>query len=321
MTSETYKEIQKLKTFTDISAIENWIEQLEKRQLLSVTNLSTLCKTVREILLHEPTLKHVSSPVTVCGDIHGQHHDLQELFQIAGKVPDTNFLFMGDYVDRGYYSLETICWLLAMKARYPHRVTILRGNHECRNVTQVYGFYDECLKKYDVGSSVWALITDVFDYLPLVSVIDNEIICMHGGLSPSFEHLNGITTLDRFQETPHEGPMADIMWSDPEEMVGWGISGRGCGYLWGPDVTQQFIHTNGLKFISRAHQLVMDGYAWSHEKQVITVFSAPNYCYRCGNQAAIMHVHGSDQFQMIQFDAVTRPEAQTSNARKPDYFL
>ena len=182
---------------SDNTSIEKWISQLENCKLLSFTDLSSLCKIVKEIFSNEPTLKHINSPVTVCGDVHGQHHDVQELFQIAGKVPDTNFLFMGDYVDRGYYSVETVCWLLAVKARYPHRVTVLRGNHECRNVTQVYGFYDECLRKYEVGGSVWGLLTDVFDYLPLVAVIDNDIVCMHGGLSPSFSHLDGISTIDR----------------------------------------------------------------------------------------------------------------------------
>ena len=155
---------------------------------------------------------------------------------------------------------------------------------------QVYGFFDECLRKYDSGAAVWTAITDVFDYLPLAAIIDNDIICMHGGLSPSIERTDELIVMDRIQETPHEGPMADIMWSDPEDKMGWGISGRGCGHIWGPDISSFFLYTNDLKFISRAHQLVMNGYAWSHDRQVLTLFSAPNYCYRCGNEAAIMQV-------------------------------
>ncbi|XP_063718528.1 serine/threonine-protein phosphatase 2A catalytic subunit beta isoform-like [Symsagittifera roscoffensis] len=309
-------------TIDNSGGVESWISQLEKCKILSVYDLSSLCSSAKQVLIQEPTLKHVSSPVTVCGDIHGQQPDLKELFQIAGKIPDTNFLFMGDYVDKRFYSIETVCWLLALKIRYPCRVTILRGNHECRNVTQVYGFYDECLNKYTgMGSKVWSLLTDVFDYLPLLAVIDNDIICMHGGLSPSLPHLNSLNTIDRFQETPHEGPMADIMWSDPEEITGWGLSGRSCGYLWGRDTTSNFVHSNQLKLVCRAHQLVMDGYTWCHDKQVLTVFSAPNYCYRCGNQAAFMNVHSTDELQLLQFDAVSRPNASEDNTRRPDYFL
>jgi serine/threonine-protein phosphatase 2A catalytic subunit len=212
-----------------------------------------------------------------------------ELFRIGGPNPDTNYLFMGkapqtnssvemanirqgDYVDRGYYSVETVTLLVALKIRYPQRITILRGNHESRQITQVYGFYDECLRKYG-NANVWKYFTDLFDYLPLTALIDNQIFCLHGGLSPSIDTLDNIRALDRIQEVPHEGPMCDLLWSDPDDRCGWGISPRGAGYTFGQDISEAFNHNNGLTLVARAHQLVMEGYNWSQDRNVVTIFS------------------------------------------------
>lgn len=176
---------------------------------------------------------------------------------MGGECPDTNYVFLGDFVDRGYYSVETFLLLLALKVRYPDRITLIRGNHESRQITQVYGFYDECLRKY--GSvNVWRYCTDVFDYLSLSAIIEDRIFCVHGGLSPAVNTLDQIRTIDRKIEVPHEGPMCDLMWSDPEDIEGWGLSPRGAGYLFGNDVVSKFNHTNSLTLIARAHQLVME---------------------------------------------------------------
>ena len=180
--------------------------------------------------------------------------------------------FTGDYVDRGYYSVETVTLLVTLKIRYPQRITILRGNHESRQITQVYGFYDECLRKYG-NANVWKYFTDLFDYLPLTALIDNQIFCLHGGLSPSIDTLDNIRALDRIQEVPHEGPMCDLLWSDPDDRCGWGISPRGAGYTFGQDISEAFNHNNGLTLVARAHQLVMEGYNWSQDRNVVTIFS------------------------------------------------
>lgn len=172
---------------------------------LSEAQVKDLCDKAREALIEESNVQPIKCPVTVCGDVHGQFYDLMELFRIGGKPPDTNFLFMGDYVDRGYYSVETVSLLLALKVRFKDRLTILRGNHESRQITQVYGFYDECFRKYG-NANVWKLFTDLFDYLPLTAVIENEIFCLHGGLSPSIDSLDNIRALDRIQEVPPRGP-------------------------------------------------------------------------------------------------------------------
>ena len=153
--------------------------------------------------------------------------------------------------------METVTLLVALKVRFKNRVFILRGNHESRQITQVYGFYDECLRKYGTAN-VWKYFTDLFDYLPLTALVENVIFALHGGLSPSIDTLDNVRTLDRVQEVPHEGPMCDLLWSDPDDRAGWGISPRGAGYTFGQDITEQYNHTNGLKLVSRAHQLVME---------------------------------------------------------------
>eukprot|EP00042_Codosiga_hollandica_P020922 m.70187 g.70187 ORF g.70187 m.70187 type:complete len:308 (-) comp50113_c0_seq1:237-1160(-) len=300
--------------------IDAQIETLRRGEKLDEEQVKTLCERAKEILSKESNVQPVPCPVTVCGDVHGQFHDLLELFRIGGEVPDTNYLFMGDYVDRGYYSVESVSLLVALKVRWPNRLFILRGNHESRQITQVYGFYDECLRKY-ASAAVWTYFTDLFDYLPLTGLVENQIFCLHGGLSPGAETLDTLRAMDRFQEVPHEGPMCDLLWSDPDDRKGWNVSPRGAGYNFGQDVSEQFNHRNGLTLVSRAHQLVMDGYSWSHERNVVTIFSAPNYCYRCGNQAGIMELDDALNYTFLQFDPAPRAEGYHKQARTPDYFL
>jgi len=300
--------------------VDKYIEILLKCNPLSEEQVKDLCEKAREILIEESNVQPVACPVTVCGDIHGQFHDMIELFKIGGEPPNTNYLFMGDYVDRGYYSVESVSLLVALKIRYKDRLTILRGNHESRQITQVYGFYDECLRKYG-NTNVWRAFTELFDYLPLTAVIENEVFCLHGGLSPSIDTLDNIRALDRIQEVPHEGPMCDLLWSDPDDRCGWGISPRGAGYTFGSDISEQFIQNNNLTLVSRAHQLVMEGYNWSHEKNVVTIFSAPNYCYRCGNQAAIMEIDEKMGKTFLQFDPAPRKGEPHVTRLTPDYFL
>ncbi|KAF7122330.1 hypothetical protein CNMCM5793_000287 [Aspergillus hiratsukae] len=308
-----------------IPTLDGWIENLMACKQLAEDDVRRLCDRVcalqaREVLQEESNVQPVKCPVTVCGDIHGQFHDLMELFRIGGPNPDTNYLFMGDYVDRGYYSVETVTLLVCLKIRYPQRITILRGNHESRQITQVYGFYDECLRKYG-NANVWKYFTDLFDYLPLTALIENQIFCLHGGLSPSIDTLDNIRSLDRIQEVPHEGPMCDLLWSDPDDRCGWGISPRGAGYTFGQDISEAFNHNNGLTLVARAHQLVMEGYNWSQDRNVVTIFSAPNYCYRCGNQAAIMEIDEHLKYTFLQFDPCPRAGEPMVSRRTPDYFL
>ncbi|KAI0274143.1 Metallo-dependent phosphatase [Russula aff. rugulosa BPL654] len=276
---------------------EKWIEQLMRCEHLPEPDMKVLCDRVRTILMEESNIQPVSSPVTICGDIHGQFWDLLELLRKGGTVPETSYIFMaraldtrnGDFVDRGHYSLETVSLLLALKARYPDKISLLRGNHESRQITQVYGFYEECQQKYG-SASVWKACCNVFDYLNLAAIIDGEVLCVHGGLSPDIRTLDQIRVLSRAQEIPHEGAFCDLMWSDPDDVENWGVSPRGAGWLFGASVTREFNHVNSLSLIARAHQLVQEGYKYMFDEALATVWSAPNYCYRCGNMAAILIV-------------------------------
>ncbi|KAI9275349.1 serine/threonine-protein phosphatase 4 catalytic subunit [Sporodiniella umbellata] len=302
--------------------LDRQLEQLRKGEIITEKEVKELCEKATEILIEESNVQKVDSPVTICGDIHGQFHDLQELFRVGGECPETSYLFMGDFVDRGYYSVETFLLLLALKVRYPDRICLIRGNHESRQITQVYGFYDECIRKYG-SANVWRYCCEVFDYLTLSAIIDDQVLCVHGGLSPSINTLDQIRTIDRKQEVPHDGAMCDLLWSDPEEIEGWGYSPRGAGYLFGGNVVETFLHTNGLKFVARAHQLVMEGYKPMFDHKIVTVWSAPNYCYRCGNVAAILQLdeHLNTEYKM--FDAAPQQEGKNTPNKSalPDYFL
>jgi len=302
---------------------ESQISHVWEKSELTIEQCKSLCERAREILQEESNCQPVRCPVTVCGDLHGQFSDLKELFRIAGVMPETNYVFLGDYVDRGYASVKTVTLMFLYKVCYRERITLLRGNHESRQITQVYGFFDECVHTYQ-SPDVWKFFTDTFDYLPLTAVIEDQIICMHGGISPSLDSLDHIRQLDRHQEVPHEGPMCDLLWSDPDDRCGWGMSIRGAGYTFGQDISEQFNHSNGLKLIARAHQLVMEGYNWCHDRNVVTIFSAPNYCYRCGNQAAVMEIDENMKHTFLQFDPPPFQKEVPDESRikrVPDYFL
>ncbi|XP_028024693.2 serine/threonine-protein phosphatase 2A catalytic subunit beta isoform-like [Balaenoptera acutorostrata] len=213
------------KAFT--KELDQWVEQLNECKQLSENQVWTLCEKAKEILTKESNVQEVRCPVTICQDVHGQFHDLMELFKIGGKSP--------------------VC--------HPEHITRLRRNHESRQVTQVYGFYDECLRKYG-NADVWKYFTDLFDYLPLTALVDGQIFYLHGGLSPSIDTLDHIRALDRLQEVPHAGPMCDLLWSDPDDHGGWGTSPLRAGYTFGQDISETFNHANGLTLVSCAHQLV-----------------------------------------------------------------
>lgn len=306
---------------SSFSDLDRQIDQLRRCEIIKEQEVKSLCSKAREIFIEESNVQRIGPPVTICGDIHGQYYDLKELFKVGGDVPETNYLFLGDFVDRGFYSVETFLLLLALKVRYPDRIALIRGNHESRQITQVYGFYDECKRKY--GSvNVWRYCTEIFDYLSLSAVVDGEIFCVHGGISPSISTLDQIRAIDRKQEVPHDGPMCDLLWSDPEDIEGWAISPRGAGFLFGGNIVDEFRRVNNISLMCRAHQLVMEGFKFHFDQTVLTVWSAPNYCYRCGNVAAIFELDEHLDRKYPIFEAAPN-EVRGEPTRKPipEYFL
>ncbi|KAF2307274.1 hypothetical protein GH714_026010 [Hevea brasiliensis] len=188
------------------------------------------------------------------GDIHGQYQDLLRLFEYGGFPPSCNYLFLGDYVDRGKQSLETICLLLAYKIRYPDKISLLRGNHEDAKINRIYGFYDECKRRFNVR--LWKIFTDCFNCLPVAALIDEKILCMHGGLSPELEKVDQIREIQRPTEIPDSGLLCDLLWSDPDAKVeGWSDSDRGVSCTFGPDRVAEFLDKNDLDLICRGHQV------------------------------------------------------------------
>ncbi|KTW27137.1 uncharacterized protein T551_03131 [Pneumocystis jirovecii RU7] len=303
------------------------IEKLYKKQLLSEPIIETICDHAKRLLMEESNVLHICSPVTVVGDIHGQFYDLVEIFRIGGFCPDTNYLFLGDYVDRGLFSVETISLLVCLKLRYPNRVHLIRGNHESRSVTQTYGFYTECIRKYG-SANVWHHFTNMFDFLTLSVIIDNKIFCVHGGLSPSIHSIDQIKIINRFREIPHEGPMADLVWSDPDQdKRDFSISPRGAGYTFGIDIVQKFLEINNMEHILRAHQLCHEGYQVLYDGKLSTVWSAPNYCYRCANLASILEIYDNGERKFNVFDAAPEnehdnPSTNNNQIKSPvEYFL
>lgn len=267
----------------------NTTVDLNNKTPLSVEEIKYLCNTAREIFMEQPVLLEISSPLNVCGDTHGQFSDLLRLFDFGGTPPKTNYLFMGDYVDRGKNSIETICLLLAYKIKYKDNFFLLRGNHESDNINRVYGFYDECKRRYNL--KIWKNFSDCFNCLPVSALIDDKILCMHGGLSPDLTSLDQIRKIVRPTEVPDRGLLCDLLWSDPDRDVkGWGDNERGVSVTFSDDIVEKITDNLELDLVCRAHQVVEYGYEFFANRRLVTVFSAPNYCGQFDNAGAMMSV-------------------------------
>eukprot|EP00996_Jenningsia_fusiforme_P001888 NODE_2742_length_1130_cov_227.876966_g2518_i0.p1 GENE.NODE_2742_length_1130_cov_227.876966_g2518_i0~~NODE_2742_length_1130_cov_227.876966_g2518_i0.p1 ORF type:complete len:305 (+),score=41.38 NODE_2742_length_1130_cov_227.876966_g2518_i0:57-971(+) len=282
-----------------------------KQVQLSEPEVKGLILKSREVFMSQSTLLELEAPIKICGDIHGQYYDLLRLFEYGGFPPEANYLFLGDYVDRGKQSLETICLVLSFKIKYPENFFILRGNHECASINRIYGFYDECKRRYNIR--LWKLFTDTFNCMPCAAIVDEKIFTMHGGISPELQAMDQIRKIMRPTDVPDSGLICDLLWSDPEEGIsGWGENDRGVSFTFGADIVEKFLRKNDFDLICRAHQVVEDGYQFFAKRQLITIFSAPNYCGEFDNSGAMMSVDESlmCSFQILK-PAVKKPRFLT----------
>lgn len=252
----------------------------------------SMCNLARNVFSEQPSFLELEAPLKICGDVHGQYHDLLRLFEYGGFPPESNYLFLGDYVDRGKQSLESISLLFVYKVKYPENFFLLRGNHECASITRIYGFYDECKRRYNI--KLWKVFCDVFNCLPVSACVDEKILCMHGGLSPEINSLSEINKIVRPTDVPDTGLICDLLWADPEkDIAGWAENDRGVSFVFGPDVVTSFLKKHDLDLVCRAHQVVEDGYEFFAKRQLITIFSAPNYCGEFDNAGAMMTIDDS----------------------------
>ncbi|KAF9869607.1 serine threonine-protein phosphatase pp-z [Colletotrichum karsti] len=263
--------------------------KVTKSVCLKNAEIVAICSRAREVLLSQPALLELDAPVKIVGDVHGQYTDLIRMFEMCGFPPSSNYLFLGDYVDRGKQSLETILLLLCYKLKFPENFFLLRGNHECANVTRVYGFYDECKRRCNV--KIWKTFIDCFNTLPIAAIVAGKIFCVHGGLSPALGHMDDIRGIARPTDVPDYGLLNDLLWSDPADMEqDWEANERGVSYCFGKKVILDFLAAHDFDLICRAHMVVEDGYEFFNDRVLVTVFSAPNYCGEFDNWGAVMSV-------------------------------
>mmetsp|Transcript_13332 Transcript_13332/g.37925 ORF Transcript_13332/g.37925 Transcript_13332/m.37925 type:complete len:464 (+) Transcript_13332:70-1461(+) len=291
-------------------------EHLFHEGRLLVSDVQRLINTADAIFRKEPNVLTIAAPIAICGDIHGQFYDLLKLFEVGGDPKDVQYLFLGDYVDRGLFSIEVLLLLYAYKICFPDRFFMLRGNHECRHLTEHFTFKEECVHKYDI--SVYKMAVESFDALPLAAVVSEQFFCIHGGISECIKTVEDIQKANRFMEPPQKGVTCDVLWADPMDDYDTYTGDerfffndvRSCSCVYSYQAVCDFLKLNNLRCLIRAHEAQDEGYKTYRQKDnfptVITLFSAPNYLDAYGNKGAIMVFDGS-VMNIRQFEWVDHP--------------
>lgn len=273
---------------------------------ITINDALNVCSTAKSIFEKEKMVLDLTGPINICGDLHGNLSDLLNCFKLAGKPPSARWLFLGDYVDRGPCSIEVITLLFALKILYPTQVYLIRGNHECMELTEIFGFSDECLLRYETqGEKVWTAFCDVFDYIPAAAIVSNDFLCIHGGISPKLETVQQIRDLKRPLKIPTRGFVTDLFWSDPsKETEEFCQSDRGTTCIFGLKPVKRFLEKNNLKHIIRAHQMVPQGYdfPFSPDSSVITIFTASNYEDDIPNNAAFIKIDRNGKYDIVKME-------------------
>jgi diadenosine tetraphosphatase ApaH/serine/threonine PP2A family protein phosphatase len=277
--------------------IDKHIEELlVSEKCLDEGQMKILCERVKNILIDEPNVLRLKSPIILCGTLYGRIQCLRDILKVGGDPKSTTYLFMGNYVDKGSNSVETIQLLLLYKLKYPDSFFLLRGSHESRPLSSYYGFTNEIYRKYG-NYIIWRFCMDVFDYLPISAVIDSQYFCVHAGLSPLIKSIDNINSIKRNVEIPHQGSLCDLLWSDPSEIEGWAPSPAGAGWLFGNLVVEDFNYINNIKMICRARQIMFEGNELMFDNKLVTLFSAPNPRY--GGKGKIMKIKGNNEEYIV----------------------
>tara|TARA_B100001093_G_C26775615_1_gene992197 strand:+ start:1 stop:1047 length:1047 start_codon:yes stop_codon:yes gene_type:complete len=271
----------------------------------------SLSKKVKSILSKESSLlklKTNDKPIYIFGDIHGQFSDLIRFLELTKLPPKVRLLFLGDYVDRGENNIEVIVLLFALKIKFPRNVYMIRGNHECSQLNQMYGFQEECLARYpETGMKLWETINDTLSYLPIAALVNKEIFCVHGGISQNLKSFDEINKLAKGECIPDSGLMCDLTWSDPKRQSSeYADNDRGVAYTFNEKALQEFNERLGIQLVCRAHQVVDAGYKFFGNNKLVTVFSAPNYCGEVGNNGAVMKVDSNMECSFIVLKPVKK---------------
>ncbi|CAJ0931953.1 unnamed protein product, partial [Mesorhabditis belari] len=260
-------------------------------KLVKEEELVQLCVEAKDLFMSQAALVEMNPPVRICGDIHGQYGDLLRLFNQGGFPPAANYLFLGDYVDRGKHNLEVITLLFCYKLLYPKNFFLLRGNHETSSVNRAYGFFEECNRRYQ-SQRLWNTFQDTFNCMPLSGLVADKILCMHGGLSPFLKTLDQLREIKRPTQAQTNPTLeVDLLWADPVVgQSGFKANIRGASVGFGADVVAAICTELNIDLIARGHQVVQDGYEFFAKRKLVTIFSAPHYCGQFDNAAAVMTV-------------------------------
>jgi serine/threonine-protein phosphatase PP1 catalytic subunit len=260
---------------------------------ISEREVFTVIDKVYPLIEKEESMLELESPIYICGDIHGQFYDLLRLFEILKYPPQSKYLFLGDYVDRGKNSLECILLLLCLKIEFPEKIFLLRGNHESADVNRTFGFYDECKRK--VSLKIYKKFCSLFNILPITALISEKILCMHGGLSKDLTSINQLKLIKRPTEIPEKGLLCDLVWSDPDNLISnknfIENKERGISFCFSKEIVEEFTKINNLDLICRAHQVVEEGFQFFANMKLITIFTAPNYMNVFDNNGGVLYVN------------------------------
>lgn len=256
---------------------------------LDIKDIAAVCKRTFEFFMLEPGLLRLNAPIKVVGDIHGQFLDLLRFLEIGGFPPNSSYLFLGDYIDRGKMGVECTMLLFCYKLKYPNLVHLLRGNHECTSISRIYGFHDECVQRFN--ADIWKQVNLAFRALPLAAIIRDRIFCTHGGLSPQMNSIDDILRIRRPTDTGVSAILNDLLWADPSPYIdSFEPSDRGISYVFGRKVLHEFMERYNFDLFVRAHQVVPAGFEFfpPGSRQLVTVFSAVNYCGQFDNAGAML---------------------------------